>query len=363
MNALTRSALITWWFEQNTTVLRKISSRYLPARLAHALHTIQTRYAIPTVVIAPATGNLTLLPQTPGEPPRHAPATPDGMTHLASLCANRQPALRAWRDRRQNSLSIRVVFPDLPILQRVIRLPAAVAGEAVSLISYQMDRVVPFPAEETVWGLTPLPSEHPAEAEFLLSVAPLAPLAPWLDAFKVAHLTPVCFANQTSHSTVSLPLAEHGLSKKTSGQTALLIALALGVVLSAPFIWQSVMEYRLAGQLEELQPSRLVADTLHNRIDALTSASTLLNREIQRVGSPLTLLSNLTKSLPDTTFLESLSLKQGQVTLEGQSKEAARLISLLEHDKTMRDPKFVGPLLRLPDGRGESFTLHGTVSN
>ncbi|WP_157763033.1 hypothetical protein [Acetobacter persici] len=80
MNAITRTALINWWLEQNTAVLRKISSRYLPARLSRALHTIQTRYAIPTVVIAPATGSLTLLPQTPGE----APSTP--LRHL-----------RAWR--------------------------------------------------------------------------------------------------------------------------------------------------------------------------------------------------------------------------------------------------------------------------
>ncbi|WP_146806971.1 PilN domain-containing protein [Acetobacter cibinongensis] len=363
MNTLSLSAFTHWWLEQNMVVLRKASSRYLPGRLSRMVQTVRNRYAVPVVVISSSTGTLTLLAQLPNQPSLQVPATQEGMADITSLCAARQPFLQRWRYRRQKALHIRVVFPDLPILQRVIRVPAAVAGDAVSVIGYQMDRIVPFPSDESVWGLTPLPSDHAEEAEYLLSVAPLAPLAPWLDAFKAGHLSPVSVANQTDQSAVSLPLIDHSFCQKTSRKTLFLIVLALGIFLSTPFIWQSVTDYRLSARLEELQPSRMVAETLRNRIEALTSASTLLNREIQRVGSPLVLLSTLTQSLPDTTFLESLSVKQGQITLEGQSKEAARLISQLEHDNTLQDPKFVGPLLRLPDGRGESFTLHGSVPN
>lgn len=358
-----RSAFLSWWLEQNTAVLRKAASHSLPARLRETLLAIRNRYAVPIVVIEPATRNLTLLPLSSDDITAPIPASTEGMAHLAALCAARRPWLRGWLRRRQRSLCIRVVFPDLPILQRVIRLPASVVTDAVSLVSYQMDRIVPFPSEDILWSLTPLPSEDPSESEFLLNMTPRAPLVPWLTAFKTAHLSPVSFTNQADHATVCLPRGDHGVPAGPSGRTAAGIALALGVLLSTPFVWQSIKTHQLTSQLEDLQSSLMIAETLRSRIEAFTSGRNLLSREAQKTGSSLKLLARLTRALPDTTFLDSLSVKDGQITLEGQSKEAARLIGLLEHNKAMSDPKFVGPLLRLPDGRGESFTLRGTVIN
>ncbi|MCG0996307.1 PilN domain-containing protein [Acetobacter indonesiensis] len=363
MSTLSRSVFMSWWLEQNTEVLRKAAYRYLPARLWGTFRNLQTRYALPTVVIVRDTQSLNLLPLSSDGHPQSIPATAEGMTHLANLCAIRRPLFAGWRHTKKKSLLIRVIVPDLPILQRMVRLPTTAAAEAASLVSYQMDRIVPFPPEDILWGITPLPSNQQTDAEFLLSVTPRPPLAPWLDAFHAAGLIPVSFANQADSSAACLPLATHRERRQNSARTLAIIFLFLGLLLSTPFIWQSIKSHQITGQLEDLQPSRVIAETLRSRIDALTSGSNFLNREAQRVGSPLTLLANLTRALPDTTFLESLSLKDGQVTLEGQSKEAARLIGQLEHDKAINDPKFVGPLLRLPDGRGESFTLHVIYSN
>ncbi|GAN67294.1 general secretion pathway protein L [Acetobacter orleanensis JCM 7639] len=344
-------------------MLRKAAARWLPARLKTVFNGIQSRYATPTVVIHPGTQSLTLLPQSPDTPPHVVPATPDGMAQLATLCASRKPLQRLPLGRKRSPLGVRVIVPGLIILQRVVRLPTSAAADADSFVRYQMDRIVPFAPEEILWGLSPLSTDAPTDTEFLLGITPLLPLAPWLDAFKAAHLKPVALASQTDGSTPSLPLSDHEHSTRPSRTLVTVAALALGLTLGVPFIWQAVADYRLTTQLENLQPQRLVAETLRSRTEALTNSNTLLNHEAQRVGSPLTLLAKLTNALPDTTFLDSLSLKQGQITLEGQSKEAARLIGLLEKENAMRDPRFVGPLLRLPEGRGESFTLHGSVQN
>lgn len=361
LSPVSRSAFGHWWIEQNGAVLHKVATRWLPACMRQALHAFQNRYATPTVVIDPDRRILTLLPRSPEDAPHSVPATPEGMAEIASRCAASRS--RARLPRKERPVSVRVVIPGLPILQRVIRIPATARAESVHFVGYEMERIVPLPSSEILWGLSPLPSEHPAEAEFLLSVAPLARLTPWLEVLKAAHLTPVTFANRPESDAASLAVTDHGMNAHASNKLLISIVLAAGMCLAAPFLWQSLTEYRLNSRLETLQPSRLVAETLRNRIEALTSGSNLLSREAQRIGSPLHLLASLTEALPDNTFLESLSVKQGQVTLEGQSGEAARLIGLLEHKNAVRDPKFVGPLLRLPDARGESFTLHATVPN
>jgi general secretion pathway protein L len=55
-------------------------------------------------------------------------------------------------------------------------------------------------------------------------------------------------------------------------------------------------------------------------------------------------------------------LKSGDLTMDGQSDNAARLIGLLSAVPGLRDPNFTAPVTRTADGRADQFSLHAAVA-
>ena len=61
------------------------------------------------------------------------------------------------------------------------------------------------------------------------------------------------------------------------------------------------------------------------------------------------LLDDLTRRLPDDTWLERLSFGRGEVSLSGQSAQAAKLVEILQESPLLRSPALSGPIQ--PDAR------------
>ena len=61
------------------------------------------------------------------------------------------------------------------------------------------------------------------------------------------------------------------------------------------------------------------------------------------------LLDDLTRRLPDDTWLERLSFARGEVSLSGQSAQAAKLLEILQESKLLRSSALSGPIQ--PDAR------------
>ena len=76
-------------------------------------------------------------------------------------------------------------------------------------------------------------------------------------------------------------------------------------------------------------------------------------------NSPLTdaLLDDLTRRLPEDTYLERLQIENGQVQLQGQAKEAAKLISLLSNSTCLGDPRLQGQIQPDPRTGKERFQI------
>ena len=73
-------------------------------------------------------------------------------------------------------------------------------------------------------------------------------------------------------------------------------------------------------------------------------------------------LSALTELLPDDTFLTGLALHLRQVTIDGSSGSAARLIGLLSADPVIRNAAFAAPVTRGDDGR-DVFSIKAEVKS
>lgn len=136
-------------------------------------------------------------------------------------------------------------------------------------------------------------------------------------------------------------------------------ALAVAAV-ALPFLRQSraaeVVEQRIAA----LQPSVTEAEALRQKLAAQAAGSDAIQREQALVGEPLEAIAALTQILPDDTFLTALGLQKRQLTIEGQSANAARLIGSLSTDPVIRNAAFAAPVTRSDSG-ADLFSIKAEV--
>ncbi|MBB2201454.1 PilN domain-containing protein [Gluconacetobacter tumulisoli] len=311
------------------------------------------RMEIPWLVLDPDGHGLTFVPRDAMEPELHVPATREGLDILARQIA---PDRRG----RRRTIPVRLALPGLPILERDIRIPEIVRRDGASLIGYEIERLTPFRRDEIFWNVEPSPDmPSPGMCTLRLRCTPSAPLAPWLDLLRNAGLRPSSIRRDLDASAPAVHFEPTSALRFRRRAAAFLLGLAaLGIL---PLAMQAIAAHRLAARLDILQPERAVAEGLRDRIDALTKGAAMLDREARRNGSPIDVLAALTGALPDDTHLDALSMKSGRLTIEGQSRDATRLIGLIERTGIIREPGFAGPVIRMPNDGTESFSINTRV--
>src|SRR5690606_17322474 len=83
-----------------------------------------------------------------------------------------------------------------------------------------------------------------------------------------------------------------------------------------------------------------------------------------RTARPTTVevLDELGRRLPDSTYLEKLSIERNQILLIGQSSEASALVGQPEGSKLWRSPALTGALQPDPRTGRDRFTLSAQLA-
>jgi general secretion pathway protein L len=140
---------------------------------------------------------------------------------------------------------------------------------------------------------------------------------------------------------------------------ALCCLLAIGCV-AVPFVRQQMALAATAKVIAANAPAADVALSLRRQLATTASARMAIVRARQE-GDALEVLATLTAALPDGTWLSDLSLKSGDLTFDGQSADAAKLIAVLSAVPGLHNPNFTAPVTRTADGKADLFSLDAQV--
>jgi general secretion pathway protein L len=116
--------------------------------------------------------------------------------------------------------------------------------------------------------------------------------------------------------------------------------------------------------LEDLQQQLQVAEAaaadglaLRRDVERLTLASTFLVTKKKTTVPVLQMLAEVSRILPDDTWLTRVDVNGPELQLRGQSSAAAALIELLESSALFRDARFRSPVVQVPATNSERFHL------
>jgi general secretion pathway protein L len=129
---------------------------------------------------------------------------------------------------------------------------------------------------------------------------------------------------------------------------------------SSIYFYERVALYRVDRKIDGLNAS--VEQVKQQRAEAQA-----ISRQLQDLyggkgpaASKLQILTLLTQSIPDHTWLYSLRLSAKQLEISGMSKSAADLIQLLDKSKLFSKTQFSSPIVNDASGN-ENFTIQAEL--
>lgn len=352
---------VTWWLSE----LREMVPRRWTERETTA-----------TVLLLARDGASVLRSRGQGKP-REAIALPGSAMAPSQPVA--EPGAGAWDEaraalRKSRSGSIVRLDPSV-LLETSTTLPMAAERSLRFILQNQLDRLLPLPPESVRFDY--LVTERAPETKTVtvrLLVTTDATIAQALDLAHSLGVTP-------RRIVAEMPLAagqaagrgktvtfwhahgahgargRHRLRRGLELLTLLLLVASYGVYLNRLGEVQAELRAKVAQTTKVAARAR----ALSSEIAESKATLAMLSGHDQEM-SPLHLIDELTRLLPDTAWVNQLSKQGTTVEIIGYADRVSKLIPLLEQHAGFGNTHLLAPITPSPDGKTERFDVGFTLS-
>jgi general secretion pathway protein L len=254
-------------------------------------------------------------------------------------------------------------LPSAQVLRKQLRLPLAARSNLSEVLGFEIDRETPFQRDEVHW--TYVVRGQDPRSGFLdveLILLPRSQVDTLVETLRASSLKPAGIEVDAGNITTLIPLGSCKRGQWLAAQkslTPLATAASILAVLAGatPFALQQWEMSAVESRISELEPSAREAQTFRTDVGQVAAAIDFLSKERSTNGSALTALAAATRTLPDDSYLNALSLRAGRLTLNGRSPSAAQLIGVLAQSPAFREPAFEAPVTHDANTDLEAFTI------
>ncbi|HWU76109.1 MAG TPA: PilN domain-containing protein [Rhodanobacter sp.] len=266
----------------------------------------------------------------------------------------------------REDLRLALLLPSSTVLRRTLVLPLAARDNLLQVVGFEMDRQTPFNLAQVYYAARELPAPAATGRIQVELVAVLRDtLDPLLARLRAQGITidAVDMALGDDCLGVNLLPAEQA-PRRTHPRRRLNLALAAACVLLLLLVcgeWLHNRQLALEQMQAEVEGMRGEAQqvaSLRQQLQDNAGAAGFLAQRKMRTVSMLSLLLDVTARLPDSTWLERFSVDNtGQIGLQGQSRQSAKLLDVLKDSRVITDAGFQGSIQPDPATGKERFYL------
>lgn len=264
-----------------------------------------------------------------------------------------------------------LVLPAASALRRRLALPPAAAERLRDVVGFEIDRQTPFAADAVAFDARVLGRrESDGQLDVELIAVPRGVMEPQLAALGALAAT---LAGVDVAASDGAPLGVNLLpplqrSRHRDAWRLWNIALvALSLLLVAALLWQ-LLANRRAAAAEFEQAIRAQADAgrraaaQRQQLINLIEGQAFLDEARASRPTTIEIIDELSRRLPDGTYLEKLSVEDRQLMLIGLSNEAAALVGRLQGATLWQKPALAGALQPDPASGRDRFTITAALA-
>lgn len=253
--------------------------------------------------------------------------------------------------RRRPGAHVRLKVPASLCLERRIEVPKAARRKAEAILDLDLERATPFRAADVFSAHMLEPSQRPGWLTAVQLIAKRKSVEPAIrdiEAFglKVASLD----CGHTSGKTaiaVDLMASDRAAQKKPAGGFAAMSLLAVALTMSLVYVELNRRESAVAALDAELA-------TVHQRVSEAQASSAATAETLKRAQAvtafadgrkpAVEILDELTRLLPDDTWLEAFKLDGGAIEITGFAKSASAIVPVLDRSSAFKDVEPMAPI-------------------
>ena len=154
--------------------------------------------------------------------------------------------------------------------------------------------------------------------------------------------------------------------KRYISQLALTGMLSL-LILAFAFILPGIIKHKkvqsiraIDARLEELHPKVMIASRLRDEIYSVLETTNKINDIVKNKSHRIYLLAELTRAIPDDTWIKQLSFKKGNFEIEVVGLSGAKVLTLLENSPEFKHVSFTSSVVKDRSGK-EKFKIKGNT--
>ena len=259
-----------------------------------------------------------------------------------------------------------LLLPADWLLRKSIVLPAGVGHDLGGALALEMDRQTPFAADKVYFDFHV--GERSAAGKTItvdLILTPKQRLDPLLAMLHSAGVAPVAVTGLGADGALLpanlLPSERRASKPRVFGRLNSVLAVAVLGLLTAAIAVPVVQKQRAIAALEPRVDAAMLAaregSATRATIERLTHGTSALIERKHAEPTTLQLLDEVTRAIPDHTWIERVEIDGPEVQLHGQSPSAAGMIALFQASELFADPEFRSPVTQINNSAQEKFHI------
>jgi general secretion pathway protein L len=266
----------------------------------------------------------------------------------------REAVARIVRKAGLRSAEVVLRVPREKVLRRLVDLPSAAAENLSEVLGFEMDRHTPFKADEVYFDYRfegSDPERKRIKIDLVVVPRAVADQATRLVASWGIEPDQLSGGDEPENDAQPFNLLPPGaartrgaLSRRMIAVLAVLACVLLAVALYLPLKQKQEVLAAAEAQLAQVRAGAVQADTLKKRVDEMLERGRFVVGRKRSEHTTTELLDEVTRLLPDHTWVLKFGLRNGRLTLSGFSAKPSSLIGLLEQSDMLTEVRFSSPV-------------------
>jgi general secretion pathway protein L len=244
-----------------------------------------------------------------------------------------------------------VLLPESVVLRSEVVMPLATEGGLRQALAYEMDRHTPFQADEVFYNWRVMSRDREAgQLHFELFATPRGPVESQIEVLKRLGLAPSGVDIATADGPLGINLLPedqrfHIVNQQVRANWIFAaITGFLLVFVMAQSLW--LREHQIEeinDAIDDVRAEAMAVQQIRKQIEDAAEAAGFLQAHKIENGYKLETLAELTRILPQDTFLDRLSMHAGTAQMQGKSDNAQILIEMINDSPFFENASFRGP--------------------
>ena len=259
-------------------------------------------------------------------------------------------------------------------LQPTIQLPLAAAENLKDVLAFEMDRHTPFKADNVYYDFSVLSADPEQQRLFVeMLVASRDDVHQAVDIARSWGFEPerVAAANlgqgpKSNKKTFNLLPASYlkprgQAMKRMSAAAALAVVALVAVAVYLPLEQRKSELEAAEAQLAKVRAVAERAIAMKDQVADLVKRNSFVVDEKRNIPTVVEVLDEITRALPDDTWLLQLVYRDGTLRLSGYSEKPSALIRVLEKTALLKEVRFSSPVTMDPRLGRERFNIIAVI--